>query len=59
MADAELIERAKALLDRLAEVPRFAGSPEEAKARAVSPSRVKMAVPLPYSLLLTSWAASA
>jgi peptidase M28-like protein len=34
MADAELIQRAKTLLDQLAETPRFAGSPEEAKARA-------------------------
>ena len=33
MADAELIARAKSLLDQLSEVPRFAGSPEEATAR--------------------------
>ena len=33
MADAEVIRRAKALLDQLSERPRFAGSPEEAKAR--------------------------
>jgi peptidase M28-like protein len=34
MADAELISRAKTLLDQLSERPRFAGSPEEARARA-------------------------
>jgi len=33
MADAELHRRAKTLLDRLSEKPRFAGSPEEANAR--------------------------
>jgi len=33
MADAELVQRAKALLDRLCENPRFAGSSEEASAR--------------------------
>ena len=33
MADAEVIRRAKALLDQLSERPRFAGSPEEAQAR--------------------------
>ena len=35
MADAELIQRAKTLLDRLADRPRFAGSPEETRARAM------------------------
>ena len=34
MADAEAVRRAKILLDHLSEAPRFAGSPEEAKARA-------------------------
>jgi len=34
MADAELVSRAKTLLDELSEAPRFTGSPEEAKARA-------------------------
>jgi hypothetical protein len=34
MADAELLKRAKTLLDQLSATPRFAGSPEEAKARA-------------------------
>jgi acetylornithine deacetylase/succinyl-diaminopimelate desuccinylase-like protein len=33
MADAELLRRAKTLLDQLSEEPRFVGSPEEAKAR--------------------------
>jgi hypothetical protein len=35
MADAELLKRAKTLLDQLSATPRFAGSPEEAKARAI------------------------
>lgn len=35
MADAELVQRAKTLLDRLAENPRFAGSAEESRARAL------------------------
>lgn len=34
MAEAEVVKRAKTLLDQLSETPRFAGSPEEAKARA-------------------------
>src|SRR5687767_10156244 len=34
MADAELVRRAKSLLDQLSKAPRFAGSPEEATARA-------------------------
>jgi acetylornithine deacetylase/succinyl-diaminopimelate desuccinylase-like protein len=34
MADAELLGRAKSLLDELSEKPRFAGSSEEAEARA-------------------------
>lgn len=34
MADAEIPKRAKTLLDQLSERPRFAGSPEEAKALA-------------------------
>ena len=34
MADAELLKRAKTLLDQLSATPRFAGSPEEATARA-------------------------
>ena len=33
MADAELVKRAKLLLDRLSEKPRFAGSAEESRAR--------------------------
>ncbi len=35
MADAEHLARAKSLLNQLSEVPRFAGSAEEAKARAL------------------------
>src|SRR6266404_4487373 len=34
MADADLVQRAKGLLDDLAQTPRFAGSPEESRARA-------------------------
>ena len=34
MADAEAVRRAKVLLDELSKTPRFAGSPEEGKARA-------------------------
>jgi hypothetical protein len=34
MADAEALRRAKILLDDLSQAPRFAGSPEEAQARA-------------------------
>ena len=34
MTDAELLKRAKTLLDQLSEGPRFAGSPEEARALA-------------------------
>lgn len=34
MADAELLSGAKTLLDELSQAPRFAGSPEEARARA-------------------------
>ena len=34
MADAEEVRRAKILLDDLSQTPRFAGSPEEAQARA-------------------------
>ena len=35
MADDELVRRAKVLLDRLCEKPRFAGSVEEAVAREI------------------------
>src|SRR5215208_3882192 len=35
MADAQLLQRAKILLDRLSEKPRFAGSAEESNARAM------------------------
>ena len=35
MADVELVQRAKALIDRLCEQPRFAGSTEESRAREV------------------------
>jgi len=61
MADAELIERAKALLDRLAEVPRFAGSPEEAKARAIGRNELERAgfacteLPFEYSQWPGRW----
>lgn len=35
MAPADLVQRAKGLLDELARAPRFAGSPEESRARAL------------------------
>ena len=43
MTDAELVTRAKALLDRLAETPRFAGSADEARARAVCRTELETA----------------
>ena len=61
MADAELIERAKALLDRLAEAPRFAGSPEEVKARAICRNELERAgfacaeLPFEYSQWPGRW----
>ncbi|MDP9206065.1 MAG: M28 family peptidase [Gemmatimonadota bacterium] len=52
MADAERSERAKSLLDRLSEVPRFAGSAEEARARAMCRQELERAgfscVELPF-----------
>jgi len=52
MADAEVIQRAKTLLDRLADKPRFAGSPEEASARALCRQELERAgftcVDLPF-----------
>ncbi|MFL5419265.1 MAG: hypothetical protein ACJ79Y_00660, partial [Myxococcales bacterium] len=35
MTDVELVQRAKTLLDGLADTARFAGSPEESRARAL------------------------
>jgi hypothetical protein len=43
MADAELLQRAKTLLDQLSAVPRFAGSPEEARARATCREHLELA----------------
>jgi hypothetical protein len=61
MADAELIQRAKTLLDQLAETPRFAGSPEEAKARATCRKELERAgfacreLPFEYSQWPGRW----
>jgi hypothetical protein len=43
MADHELTQRAKDLVDRLSQKPRFAGSPEEAEARMVCRSELERA----------------
>jgi hypothetical protein len=43
MADGELVQRAKLLLDRLCERPRFAGSTEEATAREICRSELQNA----------------
>jgi len=43
MADAELVQRAKALVERLSLKPRFAGSPEEAEARRLCRSELERA----------------
>ncbi|MEP6549683.1 MAG: M28 family peptidase [Gemmatimonadales bacterium] len=55
MADAQLVQRAKALLDKLSESPRFAGSDEEARARGLCRKELELAgftckeVPFGYS----------
>lgn len=43
MADAELLKRAKTLLDQLSATPRFAGSPEEGNARALCKGELERA----------------
>jgi len=43
MADVELVQRAKSLLDKLCETPRFAGSVEEERARAVCRTELEAA----------------
>jgi hypothetical protein len=43
MADAELVERAKDLVQRLSRAPRLAGSPEEADARALCRNELEQA----------------
>ncbi len=61
MADAELLRRAKTLLDQLSEKPRFAGSPEEAKARALCREELERAgfscreLPFEYSQWPGRW----
>lgn len=55
MADAELVQRAKVMLDKLSESPRFAGSEEEARARELCRKELEHAgfsckeVPFGYS----------
>jgi len=61
MADAELLKRAKTLLDQLSATPRFAGSPEEGKARAVCRAELERAgfscteLPFEYSQAPGRW----
>jgi hypothetical protein len=61
MADAELLKRAKALLDQLSAVPRFAGSLEEARARATCKEQLELAgfscreLPFEYSQWPGRW----
>jgi hypothetical protein len=61
MPDAELVQRAKSLLDRLCENPRFAGSPEEARARELCKAELRNAgfdcreIPFDYSQFPARW----
>jgi hypothetical protein len=61
MADAELVSRAKTLLDELSETRRFAGSPEEAEARATCRKELEHAgfscreIPFEYSQWPGRW----
>ena len=61
MADAELVGRAKTLLDQLSEKPRFAGSAEEALARALCRKELEQAgfscreLPFEYSQWPGRW----
>jgi len=61
MAQAELVQRAKSLLDELAIAPRFSGSPEESKARAVCRAELERAgfecreLPFEYSQWPGRW----
>lgn len=61
MTDAQLAELAKSLIDDLARAPRFAGSPEEALARARCRAELERAgfscreIPFTYSLWLGKW----
>jgi hypothetical protein len=63
MADAELAQRAKSLLDTLCEKPRFAGSAEEARARAICREELEAAgftcreMPFDYSQWPARWGA--
>lgn len=61
MDHAQLVERAKSLIDDLAQTPRFAGSVEEARARAKCRAELEQAgyacreVPFEYSRWLGRW----
>ena len=61
MADVELVQRAKSLLDRLCENPRFAGTPEEARARELCEAELRKAgfdcreIPFDYSQFPARW----
>ena len=62
MVHAQLVERAKSLIDNLAKTPRFAGSAEEATARALCRRELEQAgfscreLPFAYSQWLGRWA---
>src|SRR6476659_8170614 len=61
MTEAQLVESAKSLIDDLARTPRFAGSAEEARARAQCRSELETAgftckdIPFSYSQLPGRW----
>jgi len=61
VAPAELVQRAKSLLDELARAPRFAGSPEESAARALCRAELERAgfecreLPFDYSQWPGRW----
>ena len=63
MVHAQLVERAKSLIDDLAKTPRFAGSAEETTARALCRRELEQAgfacqeIPFAYSQWLGRWAA--
>ncbi|HMI48663.1 MAG TPA: M28 family peptidase [Gemmatimonadaceae bacterium] len=61
MAPADLVQRAKGLLDELARTPRFAGSPEESRARELCRTELERAgfecreIPFDYSQWPGRW----
>lgn len=61
MAEADLVQRAKSLLDKLCETPRFAGASDEARARAICTSELEASgfdcreLPFEYSQWPARW----